>query len=153
MVEPIMKKVKGDGVGINKAIWEGTGKPIVCVHGITANCRSWDVLASALTPKHRMLAMDLRGRGRSDKPPSGYSLAHHIQDIMCLMDDLGMEQAVLMGHSLGAFISGYLRDVTGSYMVPFYIYLVSISLSCLFICLAGPGKVRRMVARRAEQDI
>lgn len=105
MVEPIMKKLKGDGVGINMAIWEGTGKPIVCVHGITANCRSWDVLASALTPKHRMLAMDLRGRGRSDKPPSGYSLAHHIQDIMCLMDDLGMEQAVLMGHSLGAFIS------------------------------------------------
>lgn len=58
-----------------------------------------------------------------------------------------------VGGSLGAFISGYLRDVTGSYMVPFYIYLLNIFLSCLFICLAGPGKVRRMVARRPEKDV
>jgi pimeloyl-ACP methyl ester carboxylesterase len=105
MVEPIMKKVKGDGAEINLAIWEGAGKPIVCVHGITANCRSWDVLAASLSPKHRILAMDLRGRGRSEKPPSGYSLEQHIRDIICLMDDMGLERAVLMGHSLGAFIS------------------------------------------------
>jgi pimeloyl-ACP methyl ester carboxylesterase len=105
MSEPIMKKVKGDGAEINLAVWEGAGTPILCVHGITANCRSWDVLAAALTPKHRMLAMDLRGRGRSDKPPSGYSLDQHIRDILGLMDDVGLERAVLMGHSLGAFIS------------------------------------------------
>ena len=105
MSEPIMKKVKGDGLQINVAIWEGKGKPILCVHGITANCRSWDVLASALSPRHRLIAMDLRGRGRSDKPQSGYSLEHHMRDIVCLMDELGLEKTVLMGHSLGAFIS------------------------------------------------
>ena len=105
MSEPIMKKVKGDGAEINLAIWEGADTPILCVHGITANCRSWDVLAAALTPKHRMLAMDLRGRGRSDKPPSGYSLEQHIRDIIGLMDDMRLDRAVLMGHSLGAFIS------------------------------------------------
>ena len=38
MVEPIMKKVKGDGVEINLAVREGAGKPILCIHGITANC-------------------------------------------------------------------------------------------------------------------
>ena len=104
MSEPIMKKVKGDGLQINVAIWEGKGKPILCVHGITANCRSWDVLASALSPRHRLIAMDLRGRGQSDKPQSGYSLDHHMRDIVCLMDELGLEKTVLMGHSLGAFI-------------------------------------------------
>lgn len=105
MVKPIMKKAKGDGVEIQLAIWEGMGKQVLCVHGITANCRCWDVIASALSPTHRVLAIDLRGRGRSDKPPTGYSLEHHLRDINCVMDGMGMEKAVIMGHSLGAFLS------------------------------------------------
>ena len=105
MAQPIMKKAKGDGVAIQLAVWEGTGKSILCIHGITANCRCWEVLASVLSPKHAVLAMDLRGRGGSDKPESGYSLEHHIKDIRSLLDDLGLEEVVLMGHSLGAFIS------------------------------------------------
>lgn len=104
MTEPFMKKVKGDGVDINLAVWEGTGNPILCVHGITANCRCWDVLAEALTPEYRVLAMDLRGRGQSDKPSAGYSLDYHLRDINCLLDDLQLEQAIIMGHSLGAFL-------------------------------------------------
>ena len=104
MTEPIMKKVKGDGVQLNLAIWEGKAGPILCIHGITANCRCWDVLAEALSPDYRVMAMDLRGRGQSDKPPAGYSLDHHLRDINCLLDDLQLEQAVIMGHSLGAFI-------------------------------------------------
>ena len=105
MKEPIMKKVKGDGMKINLAIWEGSGKPILCIHGITANCRCWDVIASSLAPENNILAMDLRGRGLSDKPSSGYSMQHHIRDIFCLLDDLKQERITLMGHSLGAFIS------------------------------------------------
>lgn len=105
MSEPVLRRVHGDGVKINLAVWEGKGTPILCLHGITANCRSFDVLARALTPKHRLLAMDLRGRGRSDRPSSGYSLQHHVRDILAVMDDLGLDRAVVMGHSLGAFIS------------------------------------------------
>ena len=104
MTEPIMKKVKGDGVQLNLAIWEGKAGPILCIHGITANCRCWDVLAAALTPDCRVMAMDLRGRGQSEKPATGYSLDHHLRDINCLLDDLQLERAVIMGHSLGAFI-------------------------------------------------
>lgn len=104
MAEPIMKRVKGDGIEINLAIWEGVGSPILCVHGITANCRCWDVLAAALSPEYHVLAMDLRGRGHSDKPSEGYALEYHLRDINCLLDDLGIDRAVIMGHSLGAFI-------------------------------------------------
>jgi pimeloyl-ACP methyl ester carboxylesterase len=100
-----MIKAKGDGVKIQLAVWEGKGKRILCVHGITANCRFWDRLASALAPHHRVIAMDLRGRGLSDKPPTGYSIEHHCQDISALMNDQGLQRPVLMGHSLGAFIS------------------------------------------------
>jgi len=105
MTEPIMRKVKGDGIALQLAVWEGKGNQVLCVHGLTANCRCWDVTTSSLAPENTILAMDLRGRGLSDKPSAGYSLQHHIQDIFCVLDDLKQERIVLMGHSLGAFIS------------------------------------------------
>jgi pimeloyl-ACP methyl ester carboxylesterase len=104
MTEPIMKKVRGDGVQINLATWQGNAGPILGIHGITANCRCWDVLAEALIPDYTILAMDLRGRGQSEKPSSGYSLYNHLRDINCLLDDLEIDKIVIMGHSLGAFI-------------------------------------------------
>jgi pimeloyl-ACP methyl ester carboxylesterase len=105
MTEPKMMKAKGDGIQIQLAVWEGKGKQILCIHGLTANFRFWDCLASALSPQHRVIAMDLRGRGLSDKPNTGYSIEHHCKDILALMNDQGLERPVLMGHSLGAFIS------------------------------------------------
>ena len=105
MAEPIMIKAKGDGVQINLATWPGNAGPILCIHGITANCRCWDVLAEALIPDYRVIAMDLRGRGQSEKPSTGYSLDYHLRDINCLLDDLQLERTVIMGHSLGAFIA------------------------------------------------
>ncbi len=105
MSEPRMVKAKGDGIKIQLAIWEGKGKQILCAHGITANSRFWDCLASALSPHHKVIAMDLRGRGLSDKPPTGYSIENHCKDILALLKDQGLKRPVLMGHSLGAFIS------------------------------------------------
>jgi len=105
MSDPVMKRAEGDGIQIQLAAWEGEGQPILCVHGLTANCRCWDLIASSLVPENNILAMDLRGRGLSDKPSSGYSLQHHIRDIVCLLDDLKQERIVLMGHSSGAYIS------------------------------------------------
>jgi pimeloyl-ACP methyl ester carboxylesterase len=105
MPKPIMIKAKGDGLKIQLAVWEGKGKQILCIHGITANSRFWDCLASALASHHRVMAMDLRGRGLSDKPSTGYSIKHHCKDILALMNDQDLKRPVLMGHSLGAFIS------------------------------------------------
>lgn len=105
MIDPIMKTAAGHGVRIQLAQWDGKGKPIFCIHGITANCRCWDVMASNLSPDHRVIAMDLRGRGLSESPDAGYSVAHHCEDILAILDDLKMEKAVIMGHSLGAFIA------------------------------------------------
>lgn len=101
----VMKRARGDGVEIQLAIREGQGIPVLCVHGLTANCRSWDVMAAGLNPPHSILAMDLRGRGLSDKPAAGYSLQQHVQDIFHVLDDLDLKTVVLMGHSLGAYIS------------------------------------------------
>jgi len=105
MPEPAMIRARGDGVDIRVAEWTGKGKTVLCVHGLTANCRCWDTMAAALSPGHRLLAVDLRGRGLSDKPPTGYSEEHHIRDVRCVMDDLRVDRAVLMGHSLGGYIA------------------------------------------------
>ena len=100
-----MTTVSGHGVKIRVAQWEGKNAPVFSIHGITANCRCWDVMASKLAPEHRVMAMDLRGRGLSEKPQSGYAVEHHVKDILSVMDHLDLEKTALMGHSLGAFIA------------------------------------------------
>jgi pimeloyl-ACP methyl ester carboxylesterase len=105
MTDWSMKRAKGDGIEIQLAVSEGRGKHILCLHGLTANCRCWDVIAASLTPVHSITAVDFRGRGLSDKPSTGYSWQHHVQDIFCVLEDLGLNRTALMGHSLGAYVS------------------------------------------------
>ncbi len=104
-MEPTMKRAKGDGIEIQLAIWEGERDNVLCVHGLTANSRCWDRIASALSPDYRVLAVDLRGRGLSDKPEKGYFVEQHVRDIHSVVEDLGLKEVHLMGHSLGAFVS------------------------------------------------
>src|SRR5262245_48079273 len=96
--------------GVTLAVGEGPGPAnpsttIVCVHGLPANHTCWASVADVLSPAHRLIAYDLRGRGDSDKPDKGYSLETHGGDLGQLLDHYGLEQAVIMGHSLGAKIA------------------------------------------------
>jgi len=105
MSKPGMIKAKGNGVKIQLAVWKGKGKQVLCIHGTTANCRCWDLVASSLSPCYKVIAMDIRGRGLSDKSPTGYSIDRHCKGVLAVMDDVGLKRIVLMGHSLGGFIS------------------------------------------------
>jgi pimeloyl-ACP methyl ester carboxylesterase len=100
-----MFRVTVNGVSLAVHEWPGSGPAIVCVHGLTANYTCWAPLADVLTPQFRLIAYDLRGRGESDKPSSGYSLASHCQDLAGLLDALGLPRAIIAGHSLGANIA------------------------------------------------
>ena len=83
--------------------------PLVLLHGLSANANSFTALIHAgLAPAFRVIAPDLRGRARSDKPAFGYSMADHASDVIGLMDHLGIAQAVLAGHSFGGFLAIYL---------------------------------------------
>lgn len=105
MKMPILQRVQGDGIEIQLAIWEGSGLPVLCIHGLAANGLCWAPMASALVPDFTLMAMDLRGRGLSDKPAQGYSLDHHVRDLGGVLDSLNLDRIALMGHSLGAFIA------------------------------------------------
>ena len=78
---------------------------IVAIHGLTANHTCWYPMADALAGEYRLVAYDLRGRGESDKPATGYSLAQHGADLRALLDGLGLARPVIFGHSLGAHIA------------------------------------------------
>ncbi|MFH1136968.1 MAG: alpha/beta hydrolase [Pseudomonadota bacterium] len=122
MKPPKMIRTKGDGIEIQFAEWPGEGQTVFCLHGLTANCRSFDAIAAGISPPHRVLAMDLRGRGLSDKPASGYSLDHHCRDLEAAARDLGVNSFYLMGHSLGAYVAlayaaGHPEQVKGIILV------------------------------------
>jgi pimeloyl-ACP methyl ester carboxylesterase len=104
-MNPSMYKAAGDGIRIQIAEWCGKSTTVFCVHGLTANCRSFDAVAAGISPPHRVLAIDLRGRGLSDKPESGYSIAHHCRDISAVVGELKLNEFCLMGHSLGAYVA------------------------------------------------
>lgn len=87
----------------------GGDPAIVLLHGLTANAHAFDgLIAAGLSPHFRTIALDLRGRGLSDKPETGYSMADHAGDVIGVLDALGIERIVVGGHSFGGFLGFYL---------------------------------------------
>ena len=79
--------------------------PIVAVHGITVHHRAFNAIAANLRHPDGVVGVDLRGRGESGKPPSGYGLETHAADVLRVLDQGGLDNVVLAGHSMGAFVS------------------------------------------------
>lgn len=105
-IRPFEERALGgsDGVTIAAALWPGTGEPLVCVHGLSSSSRAFCGLATEL-PGRRVLAVDCRGRGQSSKEGS-FGLARHAADLAAAMDSAGIGRAVIVGHSMGAFVAG-----------------------------------------------
>jgi lipase len=89
------------------AVWRaGSGPdPVLCLHGITAQHRAFNALARSLAASRPLVGVDLRGRGDSAKPESGYGLEAHARDVIRVLDHIGLESAVIAGHSMGGFVA------------------------------------------------
>ena len=77
----------------------------VALHGITASAASWEPVAEALPTEWSLFAVDLRGRGHSADLPGPYGFGRHIEDVLAAVAHLRLEQPVLAGHSLGAYLA------------------------------------------------
>ena len=81
------------------------GPPVLLIHGYTDNARDWVPLVPYLSPRFRLIVVDLRGHGRSSKPECCYTRFDFAYDIKLLLDALGVRQADIVGHSLGSIIA------------------------------------------------
>ncbi len=85
-----------------------SGIPLLGLHGITANHRSFRGLADQLD--RPLLAIDQRGRGASRDLPGPYALVQLADDAAAALDAAGIERAVVAGHSMGAFVATRLAE-------------------------------------------
>jgi lipase len=93
------------GGSLRVALWGDRGPVVFCVHGITANHTEFLWLAEQLKDC-RLIAPDLRGRGRSNAIAGPWGMAAHAADVVAVMDHLGIAKAdVLLGHSMGGFVA------------------------------------------------
>jgi non-heme chloroperoxidase len=83
----------------------GGGEPIVLVHGLADHWRSHLPVLPHLPERLRVFAVTQRGHGGASQPVSGYSIADLAGDLLAFLDAVGVERAVLVGHSLGSAAS------------------------------------------------
>lgn len=97
--------------GFHRVVWYEWGAPqarevVVCVHGVGRNGRDFDVLGEALAPTHRVLAVDMPGRGRSDwlADPNDYVFPTYLTTLTALIAASGADAVSYVGTSMGGLL-------------------------------------------------
>jgi lipase len=98
-------RVSGDGVELAFGYWPGRSAPVVGIHGLTASYLTFVGIAERLAGRRSLFAVDLRGRGDSEKPDSPYGMTQHARDVAAAMRTLGLGPSIVAGHSMGAFVA------------------------------------------------
>src|SRR5690349_15151646 len=101
--------VDRDGLRLHHLEYGNAGPPVVIVPGITSPAATWEFVSQELSRDYRVITLDIRGRGLSDTPPTGYSLAEYAGDVKAVADQLGLQRPTLVGHSMGARIAAAVR--------------------------------------------
>src|ERR1700748_49055 len=92
----------GDRVAYRDA---GAGEALLLIHGMAGSSATWRAVLPQLSKKYRVIAPDLLGHGESAKPRSDYSLGAFAVGLRDLLDELGVDSATVVGHSLGGGIA------------------------------------------------
>ncbi|MEV4684387.1 alpha/beta hydrolase [Streptomyces kurssanovii] len=98
--EPERRAFDAGGHRLSYLDFGGPGRPLLALHGHFCEGRTFTALAAALAPDWRVIALDQRGHGRSDRTP-GYDRDGYVRDAAALLEHLGLDGVVVLGHSLG----------------------------------------------------
>lgn len=95
-----------NGVNLNYEV-SGQGEAVVFLHGMTGSTRDWASQVAVLVPKYKVVALDMRGHGKSGAPSGEeeYSIPIFTEDVFNLLKLLDIKKCCLAGHSVGGFIS------------------------------------------------
>ena len=93
------------GIRLRYLEWEGAGTPVLLLHGLTVCAEYWSMVARLLAFGHRVVAVDLRGHGHSDKPDWGYDYPTLAADVNQLAEETAITHAMVAGHSWGAGVA------------------------------------------------
>jgi pimeloyl-ACP methyl ester carboxylesterase len=88
----------------------GTGPAIVMIHGFGAAIDWWDEIAPALAADHRVIRVDLIGHGGTAAPASGYTIPRQAELVAAVLDRLGVERVIVIGHSMGGEVATALAE-------------------------------------------
>jgi pimeloyl-ACP methyl ester carboxylesterase len=98
--------------------WGAADNPrvLICVHGLTRNCRDFDALAEAMSAEYRVVCPDVVGRGLSNhlRDPNGYGIPQYVADMVTLIARLDVEKVDWVGTSMGGLIGMALAAQEGS---------------------------------------
>jgi len=108
---PKTKRIAVNGISLAYHDWPGDEGPIICLPNLMGHKGSFTTLAQKLSPRYRVLTLDMRGRGESSKPKDGYGFAYHARDVLAFADALQIETFSLIGHSFGATASVYIGSI------------------------------------------
>jgi 3-oxoadipate enol-lactonase len=84
---------------------QGAGRTVVFLHGSGCDSADWAGVLACLPPATRRLCLDFRGHGASDAPAVPFSLGDLAGDVLALVERLGLEAPLLVGHSLGGMVA------------------------------------------------
>jgi pimeloyl-ACP methyl ester carboxylesterase/DNA-binding SARP family transcriptional activator len=99
-------------VTLHTVDWAGGEPTVLGIHGSAGMAHTFGALAERLAPTVRFVGVDLRGHGFSDKPPAGYDLERHVEDVRQLITALGLRHPILLGHSAGGTIAAFVGSTT-----------------------------------------
>ena len=85
--------------------WQGDGPPILALHGLASSAHWYDVVAPLLRDRYRIVAPDQRGHGQTTQSSDGYGWHSVASDAVGLLDLLGIEKAIVFGHSWGGNVA------------------------------------------------
>jgi pimeloyl-ACP methyl ester carboxylesterase/DNA-binding SARP family transcriptional activator len=94
--------------------WPGQDPAVVYVHGSGMHALRFTAWGELLSPEVRVVAVDLRGHGYSDKPPSGYGVEDHVSDLLQLIEALELKKPIVLGHSLGGSIATFVAEAAAN---------------------------------------